>query len=520
MIIIIFALITLLLTYSLFIVCNNHMRKTFLKVPLLLLLAVFAQGRAQVIGPRTLNMQQVVQLAQENSIAAMSNRNTFVAQYWSYRSYKAELRPSLNLSANLANFNRSLVALQDYNTGTISYRANYNLSNDATLYVSQSVPWTGGTLSLSTSLSRLDQYSPSRLTTYYAQPIYLSYAQSLWGFNRFKWDRKTEPKEYEAAKRQYMENMEQVNQNAVGYFWSYVSAKESFERASKSFDDSKRLFEAGQTRFVMGTITRDDLMQIEVTMLNDSLQLTSSRVSLRSALNRLCSYIGYKEDTELNLIIDYDVPDITLDYNDVLERALENSSFNLNQEISYINTERSVAQAKANRGMTASVNARFGMSGSADRFNDTFVQLKDQEVVGVSLNIPILDWGLARGRLRMAEANALTTRNSLEQSMIDYRQNLFTQVMQFNDQHSRCEISKRAAQLAEDSYQLALKSFGNGSIDMTKLDQIKQKRDSALSSYLSNVASFWSSYFGIRKATLFDYITGTDISAEFDKLVE
>ena len=520
MIIIIFALITLLLTYSLFIVCNNHMRKTFLKVPLLLLLAVYAPGRAQVIGPRTLNMQQVVQLAQENSIAAMSNRNTFVAQYWSYRSYKAELRPSLNLSANLANFNRSLVALQDYNTGTISYRANYNLSNDATLYVSQSVPWTGGTLSLSTSLSRLDQYSPSRLTTYYAQPIYLSYAQSLWGFNRFKWDRKTEPKEYEAAKRQYMENMEQVNQNAVGYFWSYVSAKESFERASKSFDDSKRLFEAGQTRFAMGTITRDDLMQIEVTMLNDSLQLTSSRVSLRSALNRLCSYIGYKEDTELNLIIDYDVPDITLDYNDVLARALENSSFNLNQEISYINTERSVAQAKANRGMSASVNARFGMSGSADKFNDTFVQLKDQEVVGVSLNIPILDWGLARGRLRMAEANALTTRNSLEQSMIDYRQNLFTQVMQFNDQHSRCEISKRAAQLAEDSYQLALKSFGNGSMDMTKLDQIKQKRDSALSSYLSNVASFWSSYFGIRKATLFDYITGTDISAEFDKLVE
>lgn len=495
------------------------MKKTFFKIPLLLSWAVTVCN-AQVIGPRTLNMQQVVQLAQENSISAMSNRNTFAAQYWSYRSYKAELRPSLNLSANLANFNRSLVALQDYNTGTISYRANYNLSNDATLYVSQSVPWTGGTLSLSTSLSRLDQYNPSRLTTYYAQPIYLSYAQSLWGFNRFKWDKKTEPKEYEVAKRQYIENMEQVNQNAVAYFWNYVSAKESFERASKSFDDSKRLFEAGQTRFAMGTITRDDLMQIEVSMLNDSLSLTSSKVNLRSALNRLCSYIGYKEDTELNLIIDYDIPDITLDYDDVLARALENSSFNLSQEISYINTERNVAQAKANRGISASVNARFGLSGSADTFNDTFVQLKDQEVVGVSLNIPILDWGLARGRVRMAEANALTTRNSLEQSMIDYRQNLFTQVMQFNDQHSRCEISKRAAELAEDSYQLALKSFGNGSMDMTKLDQIKQKRDSALSSYLTNVASFWSSYFGIRKATLFDYISGTDISAEFDRLVE
>lgn len=164
------------------------------KILLYMGLAAHTVCSGQVIGPRTLTMQQVVELAQENSISAMSNRNTFAAQYWSYRSYKAELRPSLNLSANLVQFNRSLVALQDYNTGTISYRANYNLNNDATLYVSQSVPWTGGTLSLSTSLSRLDQYSPSRLTTYYAQPIYLSYAQSLWGFNRFKWDKKTEPK--------------------------------------------------------------------------------------------------------------------------------------------------------------------------------------------------------------------------------------------------------------------------------------------------------------------------------------
>jgi len=36
------------------------------------------------------------------------------------------------------------------------------------------------------------------------------------------------------------------------------------------------------------------------------------------------------------------------------------------------------------------VNARFGMSGSADRLGDTFVQLKDQEVVGISLSIPIV----------------------------------------------------------------------------------------------------------------------------------
>ena len=488
----------------------------------ILVLCLIAGGvcRAQVVAPRTLNMQQVVALAQENSISAMSNRNTFASRYWSYRSYKAELLPSLNISANIANFNRSLVALQDYNTGAISYRPNYNLQNDARLYLSQNIPWTGGTVSLSTSLQRLDQYSPARLTTYYAQPVYLSYAQSLWGYNRFKWSRKTEPMSYELAKRQYIESMEQVSQNAVSYFWNYVSLKEDYERAVKSFDDSKRLFEVGQTRFAMGTITRDQLMQIEVTMLNDSLSLNTRKVNYRTALNRLCSYIGYNEDTELNLIIDYEIPDVTLDYDDVLARALENSSFSLNQEISYIQTESSVAQAKANRGLSVSLRGTFGLSGSADKFNDTFVQLQEQEQVGISLSIPIVDWGLARGRVRMAQAQALTTRNSLEQAMIDKRQNLLTQVMQFNNQRSQCEIAARAAQLADDSYQLALQNFGSGSMTMTQLDQLKEKRDNALSNYVSNVANYWNYYFQIRQATLYDYVTGTDISAEFDKLIK
>lgn len=496
------------------------MKLSFPKVAVLLALTAQPFCSAQIIGPRTLTMEDVVQLAQENSISAMRNRNSFAESYWGYRSYKAQLLPSLSLRAGLANFNRTLNKVQNYQTGEWNYVADYSLNNDVTLYFSQNIPWTGGRVTLNTQLSRMDQYSPNHMTTYYAQPIYLSYAQNLWGFNEFKWSRKTEPLQYEIAKRQYIENMEQVNKTAVSYFWIYVNAKESYERELKSFEDSKRLFEAGKIRFGMGTITLDDLTQIEVSMLNDSLSLSSSRVSLRSALNRLCSYIGYKEDTELNLIINYDIPDITLDYDDVLQKALDNSSYQLSQEYQYIGTERSIARAKADRGISASINATFGVSGRGDSFNDTFVQLKDQEIVGVSVSIPILDWGLSRGRVRMAQANALTTRNNLEQSMIDFKQNLFTQVMQFNDQRSRCDISKRAMELAEESYQLALRSFSDGSMDMTKLDQIKSKRDAALSSYLSNVTSYWNYYFDIRQTTLYDYKSGTDIIAEFDKLIK
>jgi len=497
------------------------MKRPFLRVLLVLpaLMAHFVCG-AQIIGPRTLTMQDVVQLAQENSITSISNRNTFVASYWSFRSYKAQLLPSLSLNANLMEYTRTLDKLQDFNTGAVAFRTSYNMNNSAALNLSQNIPLTGGRVSLSTSLQRLDQYSPSRLTSYYTQPIYLTYAQSLWGFNQFKWNKKTQPLQYEIAKRQYIESMESLNQNAVQMFWDCVTAKENYERALKSFEEGKRLFEAGQTRFEMGTITRDQLMQIEVRVLNDSLSLTNSRVTLRTNMNRLCSYIGYQEDTELNLVVDYNIPKVVLSYDDVLERALQNSSFKLKQDQQYIQADESVARAKSERGLSAQFNARLGMSGSSEKFRDTFIELKDQEQIGIQLNIPILDWGQARGRVRMAEAQAEYTRNSLEQSMIDFRQELYTKVMTFNDQYSQCEIAKRAADLANESYELALKNFGSGSMTMTQLDQLKDKRDSALSTYMSKVAGFWRSYFDIRRTTLYDYSSGTDISTEFDKLVK
>lgn len=473
-----------------------------------------------IIGPRILSMEDVIRLAQENSISAMTNRNMFAASYWQYRSFRAQYLPSLNLNGSLANFNRSLITLQDYNTGMIRYAENYNMTNDLTLSIRQNIALTGGTLSLSTSLQRLDQFGPQRSINWYAQPIYLSYMQSLWGFNSLKWDKKTEPRNFEIAKRQYLENMEQVTISAADCFWNLNAARVSYENAMQSFEESKRLYKAAQTRFQMGTITRDNLLQLELKMLNDSLSIQSQKVSLRSAQNTLCSYIGYQEDTELTLTISYAIPDLTLNYDDVLEKALENSSFNISQEVQRIEADRSVAQAKANRGLSASVNARFGMSDDGETLGKAFTQLKDQEVIGVSFSVPILDWGQGKGRVQMAKAQAETTKSRLTQSLLDYRQDIMVRVMQFNNQRSQCEISRRAMEIAEESYQLALKNFGSGTMAVTDLNQLQSSRDNARTTYESNVRSFWSQYFNLRKTTLFDFISDTDISAEFDSIIK
>jgi outer membrane protein TolC len=187
-------------------------------------------------------------MAQEQSISSMVYQNVFASAYWSYRSYKAERLPSLNMSAGLLNIDRSLVALQDAQTGAINYRNVYTLSNDVSLYVQQRISATGGTVSLSSSLRRLDQFNPNNLT-WYSQPITLTYMQPLFGFNAYKWSKKIEPHNFERAKLEYLESMESVTIQAVNYFWGLAMAKLNLDIARSNYDNSKQLYRIAQERY-------------------------------------------------------------------------------------------------------------------------------------------------------------------------------------------------------------------------------------------------------------------------------
>ena len=164
------------------------------------------EGRAQSLN-RKMTLTDVIYTAHEQSPSALVAKHNFLGNYWAYRSYKAQFLPSLNLGATLGNFNRSLMALQNSETGNIKYVENNNMRNNLTLSLDQNIALTGGKVSVFTQLNRLDQYAPERNITYNSQPINITYIQPLRAFNSLKWQKKTQPKEYEKAKRSYLETV-------------------------------------------------------------------------------------------------------------------------------------------------------------------------------------------------------------------------------------------------------------------------------------------------------------------------
>ena len=475
---------------------------------------------AAIIPGRAQTLDAIIQRARTESVQALEAKSAFVSDYWAWRSYQASRLPSLLLYGNLGSFDRSLRQLQNYETGELVYTENFNMQNSLGLMARQNLTLTGGTLSLYSDLSRIDQFGANAGKTWYAQPVTMSYSQPLFTYNQFKWDKLISPKEYEAAKRTYLESMEDVTLRAVEYYYNLMLAEKVYETSKTNYDNTSRMLRIARERLSLGSVTRDEYLQLELRQLNDSISINENAVSLSRARMQLNSLLGYDESYQVIPELQEQLPDILIDYNLVLEKCSSNSSFFLNDQINILNAEAAIAKAKADRGITMQLSARFGLTNSSDEFRQTYKNLLDQEVVGLSFSVPIFDWGQGKGKVKKAEAAAEAVKAEVEQAENDKRISLFTAVGEFNNQKQMCSVSRRASAIAQERYELIMEKFRSGNATVTELNTARNESDTALQQYVNDISSYWNYYYTLRKLTLYDFIEGHDVTVSFDELVK
>ena len=468
---------------------------------------------------QSISLLEAITIAREQSVPALEAKQSFVSTYWAYRSYKASRLPSFNLYGDIMNFDRSLTLVQSYEDGRFNYVNSYNLQNSVGLQVKQNITFTGGTLSVYSDLSRIDQFGIDKRLTWYSQPITVSYYQPLFTYNQFKWDKMIEPKEYEKGKRQYLESMEQITLNTVRAYYSLILAKMNNDIALSNYTNTGKMLNVARERQQLGSVTRDEVLQLELRMLNDSISINESSVAVREAQMVLNSVLGYDESYEINPLLDETLPDIYMDYDHVMSKAMDNSSFNLSNEINLLNAESGVAQAKASRGISMALNARFGLSQTAPDFGGVYSDLLDQEVVGIAFSIPIFDWGMGKGKVQKAKAAQEVVRAQVVQSENDYRRTIFTAVGQFNNQRHQCSVSRRAMLIAKERYELMMEKFRGGKASVMDLNTAQSENDTALQKYITDVSNYWEYYYTLRQYTLYDFIKGKDLEIDVNEMM-
>lgn len=465
-----------------------------------------------------LTLSNTIQIAQENSLDAKSARFSFLASYWTYRSFKAELLPSVNLSGGLMNYNRSLVETRNYDDGHLSYVSNNTLSNSLTLSVDQKIAATGGTVSLQSYLYRLDQFTYKE-KRYNSQPLRINYTQPLRSFNSLKWQKKTAPLEYEIAQKRYAASMQDIAIRTTSLFFNVLHAQSSYQQSEATVQERERLYAMSEKRLELGTTTKSEVLQMELSLLNARVSLGNDRIALNDAMYSLFSYLRVTDYEQAELLPPYNVPDLVVSAEDVLQRAIENSSHTKEQKLQMLNAEQSLSQAKANRGLQLTLSGELGFMQTDNSFGGAYRNLKDNEIIGLTLRLPIFDWGVSKGRVRMAQAQLEVVRTQQEQAHQDYVQELRKKVMQFNAQPIQCRDALRAQEIAEERYDIMRKRYETGTVSVTDLNTAQQEMTSARSQYISQLNTFWSDYYSLQKSTLYDWTQNHDIHFDAENII-
>lgn len=451
----------------------------------------------------TLTLQDVIRMAQELSPDAVQARNSYESAYWSYRSYKASMLPSLSLSTRPSlNRSTSSVTLGD---GSVQYARTNSLSNNLTLDLTQSIWLTGGTISLSSSLSRLDLLGDNPTHTYYSQPLQLSISQDLSGYNSMKWERRTEPLYYQMARKQYAETMELVAANAVSYFFNLASAQTEMEIATTNLEAADTMYAFGMGRYNIGTITENELLQLELNKLTEETNIITTQMSFDDAADQLRNYLNLPSDARIEVVTSDSIPQFQVELQKALELAYDNNPDMDEMQLSRINSESSLARAKAQAGLRASVYIRLGLAQTAGELNESMRNLNDEQSISISLSVPILDWGQNRGRVRVAKNNLDLTNMHIEQRKLSFDRTVTRAVNQFNIQQHRVEIAHRTMLTAQHRYDVARQLYMTGRSTILDLNNAITSKDSAYRGYVSALSNWWQLYYTIRSMTRYDF---------------
>jgi outer membrane protein TolC len=476
-------------------------------------------GTAQV---RTLNftLDDVIRIAREQSPMGIMARHRFRGSYWEYRTHKAKFRPSLTLEGTLPNLDRSIdiITLPD---GDDAFVERSLATYDVTARLQQNIAPTGGTVFMSSGLRRIDILRNDQTSsTYSSTPVSIGIRQPIKAHNSFRWERKIEPLKYEAAQKNYVESLEQVSLRAVDYFFSLALAQVNLQIAELNYANNDTLFQIAKGRYNIGTIAENELLQLELAFLTSSTDLNEAGIQLEIARFRLRSFLGYNENVNIELIIPSEIPDMEVDVGLALKQAHVNNPEIIDLQRQLLEADASVAEAKAERGLQADLFAQFGLTQQSPTIANVYDNTQDWERMVVGLEVPILDWGLAKGRFKMAQSNQEVTRTNVLQDEIDFDQNVMLQVMQFNLQDDQLRIAAKSDTVAQLRFGVTKQRFYIGKIDVTDLNIALTERDNATRNYLTALQNYWNYYFQIRRLTLYDFQRDIPLNEDFESLVE
>ncbi|MBO9561352.1 MAG: TolC family protein [Niastella sp.] len=457
-----------------------------------------------------LNLPQVVEMAKHQSIAARQAATLKENRYWIWRTYQSNYKPQLVLDGRLPGYSKTYQEILQPN-GTIDFQPVRNNNSSLNLSLEQSIAQTGGTIFGTTQLQRFDDFDRKN-TLYNSVPYALGYAQPLFRFNNLKWDKRIEPLKYQESRQEYIESMEQIAIRATSYFFDLLLAQVNLQIAETNLNNTINILRIANEKFELGKVSRNEILQLQLELLKSQKSVASARREMEIAVLNLRAYSGLPGNERIALDLPGHAIKLKVTADQVLTEAFANRSDAIAFQRKVIEAKRDVAKAKGDNSLNATLTAQLGFSNSALNLPNVYKSPKNQQQLQLVFDIPILDWGRSRSRLKTAQANQKFVEYEVEQAQQVFKQEIFTQVTLFDMMQDQLSLTAQADSIASEKYQIARERYVLGHLSITDLSIAFQEKDQAKRDYVFALRDLWGAYYQLRYLSLYDFEKNEKIS--------
>lgn len=469
-----------------------------------------------------LTLDQSVAIARDKSVNMLNLKQDLLIMEYNMKSTLAGLKTHIDMSFNLPQYTETIRSFED--TAGISYYPVRQLGYNANLSVNQPLI-TDGRIYLSGGLSNTDDiYNSKRLMNLNTRIGFEQPLDAFYAYNNIRSSMRQAKLNYEQTQKQLKRQDLDLVYNVMSSFYNLLQVQKRRELSQTNLQRQEEAYILAKNKYEAGLIKEVDVLQMEVDLAEAQNSFEMSLINQQSLENSFKELIGLNISDSVVLSMDMlDYKPIIVDPQQAVELAMKNRLEIREQEIQLELRQMSIKRQKAQGLPSASLTAYFEKSGVSELGTDGQITTSLQNVaddyigrpqnygVGLTVRVPILDFGENKAQVRAAEANLQKARNQQEQVRRNIESEVLNLVSEVNTSLKRLQLLEKNIEVAEKSFEITRARYADGDIDSQALALERDRLNNAYTTHLSAYITYQLKLADLMRNTFYDFVNGVEI---------
>ena len=471
----------------------------------LILVFLAAFGASSAVAQEVMTLEKALEVAFEHSPSLIQSKLSLEQQQLNLKAQNASLKSQFSLDVNPFNYTRN----NQYDSYNAKWYSSENMSSSASLGITQPIKWTDGTVSLYNDFSWQDasNQTSNQKSTSFNHNLSLRIEQPIFTYNRTKMELKELEYALENSKLSYVMQELSIERQVTQQFYSVYQQQKNLSTARDEYNNQKQNYDIIKNKVDAGLVAREELFQAEVNLATSESAVYTAEINYENAKDNFKILLGIDLDEDVMVLPNTEITTVNVDATQAVDYALKQRMELRQHQITLEQDLFSIIRAKSENEFKGSITARIGLDALGDKPGNMYSNPTDNEQIGISLNIPIFDWGSRKARVRSSELAMESDQINLDEEKknitLEVRQicrNLPTLIRQI-------EIKRQNIENAEHTYEINLEKYRNGNLTGMELQQYQNQLTSAKQEYTNAIIDYKIELLNLKIQTLWDFET-------------